>query len=286
MRLRELDARFVSFAADGAMRTLDSVDGAQALSFQCPACARFCTATPDGKAFIGAHHLLLCFRNPRKASSVAAEHHGHTGWWIEGSSLDDLTFDHGTPSQAKSVGVGERNEHAHFYITRGEITDLSGNGRPRTPNLLALMDNLDTTKNPQADEPQLQEALASAVAPEVAAAAEPDPTVAGTIAPDPAVDPIAAVEAPGVSADLSTARIPAPPPIDNDHIAPGSERFSAPAADDDLDDEDLEEDDLEEDPIVDVIAIAPGYDGLRPRDVGDHFTVPASKVGRWMQVVE
>jgi hypothetical protein len=273
MRLRDLNAYFVGRyrIEDGHVvySILDSIDGAQGISFQCPVCAVGRErGEEDGRRFVrGAHGVICWFRNPRNAAPVPSDATPGPGrWWIaaSSSSIDNLTFEHGEPPIPKSIQLTSGCRW-HGYVENGAATPPAGDFLSLTLPPGTLMEDQN---NAAATEPS----------------AAPDPSIAGAIAPaapaaeDPAVDPTIAAEAPGVSADLSAASIAAPPPVDNDHIAPGSERFAAPAAGEDLEDE--------EDPIVEVEAIAPGYDGLRPRDVGARFPVRRSLVGSWMKVVE
>lgn len=121
MRLTDLDAEFIGERTETSYRRLDSIEGAQGLSFQCPGCSVGKeTGEEDGRRFVrGAHYVLCWFRNPRGADPVPADALPGPGrWWIEGTGLDDLTFDYGQPVQAKSIQLG----CWHGFITNGEVT--------------------------------------------------------------------------------------------------------------------------------------------------------------------
>lgn len=97
MRLRELDARFLGrvIPAEKSAHYQESLDGAQALMFQCPSCgAGLERGEEDGRRFIrGAHYIKVCFSNPRGAAAAPVEYDDNPRWTIEaGSSLDDLTL--------------------------------------------------------------------------------------------------------------------------------------------------------------------------------------------------
>lgn len=122
MKLRDLDAQLIAFDEGFGAHVVLSLDDAQAIEMICPKCAAGKPVEEeDGRRFVrGVHYLpYLAFRNPRRLPTVALQVNGHTGWWIEGTSLDDLTFAHGEPSQPKSIGIGAGNSHAHFFITNG-----------------------------------------------------------------------------------------------------------------------------------------------------------------------
>lgn len=126
MRLRDLDAEFIGEWKDEhgtkSYRRLPSIDGAQGISFQCPACAVGKErGEEDGRGhYKGAHYVICWFRNPRGAPPVPADATPGPGrWWAEGTSIDDLTFTHGEPPMAKSVQLnGGCNWHG--FVERGE----------------------------------------------------------------------------------------------------------------------------------------------------------------------
>lgn len=108
MRLRDLHARFIGGWHPGGYRAVDSLDGAQGVMFQCPLCAAgLPVEEEDGERFVrGAHSVLCWFRNPRGAEPVPPDADPKPGrWWVSAAStgIDDLTFEHGEPSMAKSV---------------------------------------------------------------------------------------------------------------------------------------------------------------------------------------
>jgi hypothetical protein len=156
MRLRDLDAQFIgSYGTKtdertdreyiGYRRQGDKIDGAQGLLFQCPTCAvgkepgttSVCVAceqeiddcacepatrvTRSRNHYKGAHYIICWFRNPRGADRVPDDAQPLPGrWWIEGTSLDDLTLAHGAPHMARSVLL-QGGCNAHFCVTAGEI---------------------------------------------------------------------------------------------------------------------------------------------------------------------
>lgn len=108
--LRELDAHFIKrYGVSGwtRVRTLDRADG---IELVCPVCFE-----RQG----GNHRLRLWFRfrgNPQSPQWAVSQ---------QSLNLDNLTFVHGYPVQAKSIGIGEQNEHAHFFIEGGRVVNTS-----------------------------------------------------------------------------------------------------------------------------------------------------------------
>lgn len=145
MRLRDLDARFIVKTENGS-RFVASIDDAQGLAYQCPTCAAGkergesshcsrcqsdaeaceCPAPPTLETvghYKGAHYIQSWFRNPRRLPSVPSDVTPGPGrWWIEGTSIDDLTFAHGEPSMPRSVLLQGPGCGAHFCVTSGAIT--------------------------------------------------------------------------------------------------------------------------------------------------------------------
>lgn len=96
-RLRALDASYLGEYAvvDGRTSywTLDAIEGAQGVLFQCPLCAAGKPVSEDGLGVEGAHYVLCWFTNPRNATPVPADAEPLPGrWQLEGTSLDDLTL--------------------------------------------------------------------------------------------------------------------------------------------------------------------------------------------------
>jgi hypothetical protein len=133
MRLRDLDAEFIGsygLKTDehgrdyiGYRRQGDTIEGAQGILFQCPVCA---VGKEQGEAdgrrhYKGAHYIICWLRNPRGAERVPDSAEPKPGrWWLEGTSLDDLTLAHGEPHMARSVLL-QGGCNAHFCVTAGEI---------------------------------------------------------------------------------------------------------------------------------------------------------------------
>jgi hypothetical protein len=107
--LRELDAHFIRRHQRGwtRVKALAKADG---IELMCPVCF---------EKIGGNHRLRLWFRwrgNPDGPQWAVSK---------QSTSLDDLTFVHGRPVQAKSVGIGKDNEHAHFFIEGGMVVNTS-----------------------------------------------------------------------------------------------------------------------------------------------------------------
>jgi hypothetical protein len=131
MRLRDLNARFIGGYHDKdsqhehtGYQVLPSIDGAQGVMFQCPKCAvGLERGEENGRRFVrGAHSVICWFRNPRGAPPVPGHADPKPGrWWMEGTSIDDLTFTHGTPAMAKSVQLlGGCNWHG--FVNNGDAS--------------------------------------------------------------------------------------------------------------------------------------------------------------------
>ena len=132
MRLRDLNAEFVGGWHDdrttggtlGYRRLGDTLEGAQGVCFQCPKCAAgLPVVEEDGRRFVrGAHSVICWFRNPRGAERVPDDADPKPGrWWVSATStgLDDLTFEHGEPSIAKSILLTSGCQW-HGFIDNGE----------------------------------------------------------------------------------------------------------------------------------------------------------------------
>ena len=124
MKLRDLDAEFIVRTKKG-MRRVETLAAAQGVMFQCPKCAKGLEAGEENgrRFFRGAHYIVCWFRNPQRLAPVADnEIPGPGRWWAEGTSIDDLTFGHGTPPMAKSIlltgGCGW-----HGFVTNGDAHD-------------------------------------------------------------------------------------------------------------------------------------------------------------------
>jgi hypothetical protein len=140
MRLRELDAHFVGvWHDDRAMgggagwRMLPSIEGAQGLMFQCPKCAEGKEAgeelddvTGEMRGFRrGAHPILCWFRNPRNAPAAPDDVAPVPGrWWMEGTSIDDVSFVQGNPPITNSVLL-QGGCNWHGYVTNGGTTTVT-----------------------------------------------------------------------------------------------------------------------------------------------------------------
>lgn len=121
MRLRDLDARFVYDAtADGCrLSTVDSVEGAQGVMFQCPKCAIGKeTGEEDGRRFVrGAHSIRVFFSNPRGAAVAPPAADENPRWQMSGNGIDDLTLQ---PSINLDVPGQENGCRWHGWVTNGE----------------------------------------------------------------------------------------------------------------------------------------------------------------------
>jgi len=119
--LRQLEASFIKRSPTGSRAWLKtkSIHQADGLQFLCPVCVE-----KNGGKSRGAHLLVLWFTGRDVPDDVAG---GSARWTVskQSTGLDDLTFVHGFPVKAKSVGVGEKNEHAHFFIEGGEVVNTS-----------------------------------------------------------------------------------------------------------------------------------------------------------------
>lgn len=96
MRLRELDAQFITGASEKGYRRQDTIAGAQGVLFQCPSCAVGKErGEEEGRRFIrGAHYIRVFFSNPRGAPKVSDAVAGGKPRWklVKGTGLDDLTL--------------------------------------------------------------------------------------------------------------------------------------------------------------------------------------------------
>lgn len=118
--LRQLEASFIKRSPMGGRAWLKtkSIQQADGLQFLCPVCIE----KNGGKR--GTHLLVLWFTGRDVPDEVAG---GSARWTVskQSTGLDDLTFVHGVPVKPKSVGVGQGNEHAHFFIEGGQVVNTS-----------------------------------------------------------------------------------------------------------------------------------------------------------------
>jgi hypothetical protein len=121
MRLRDLDVRFVfDVTRTGArLSQADTVDGAQGVMFQCPACAVGKErGQEDGRGFIcGAHYIRVLFSNPRGVAAAPPEADENPRWEMSGSSIDDLTL---SPSINLDVPGQEDGCRWHGFVRNGD----------------------------------------------------------------------------------------------------------------------------------------------------------------------
>lgn len=134
MRLRDLDAEFIAYfdnrptgGYEGS-RCVATIAQANGLCFQCPKCAEgkergeeYDALTDRMLGFVrGAHYIICWFRNPQMLPAVGPEVDPKPGrWWAVGTSIDDLTFEHGEPPMPKSILLqGGCNWHGH--LTNGD----------------------------------------------------------------------------------------------------------------------------------------------------------------------
>lgn len=124
MKLRDLDAQFLGNvnAAEKSAMMQDSIDGAQAVLFQCPKCAIGKeTGEKDGRRFVrGAHHVKVCFANPRGAPVAPVEYDDNPRWTMEGTSLDDLTLSPSINLDVPENGVDSCKWHG--WVKNGDAT--------------------------------------------------------------------------------------------------------------------------------------------------------------------
>lgn len=118
--LRELDAHFIKRvrARRQTWRPVQTLKNADGVSFLCPVCF---------EKNRGSHgtHLIICWFRDRDVPSDWSPGPGRWAVSAQSASLDDLTFVYGTPVQAKSVGVGVQNSHAHFFVEGGMVVNTS-----------------------------------------------------------------------------------------------------------------------------------------------------------------
>ena len=100
MRLRQLDAQFISGWHPGGYTRQATVEGAQGILFQCPLCAQGKEYGEEDDPVIGhrgfyrgAHYVLCWFTNPRNAPRVPDDADPKPGrWTFEGDTVDTITF--------------------------------------------------------------------------------------------------------------------------------------------------------------------------------------------------
>jgi hypothetical protein len=105
VKLTDLDGRLVGDATASGYRFRDSLEGAQGVLFQCPACG---VGKPhgceEGRGYIeGDHYILVFFSNPRGAAVAPVELDKNPRWLMTGTSIDDLTL---SPSVDCTKGGG------------------------------------------------------------------------------------------------------------------------------------------------------------------------------------
>lgn len=123
----DLDAHFIGGWHEGGHRVLPAIEGAQGIAFQCPKCAQTCEpGEEDGRRFVrGAHYFHCYFRNPGGAPKVPDNAQPGPGrWWVQGTTIDNLSLVPGDPPTACSV-LATSGCCAHFHVTNGAITGLS-----------------------------------------------------------------------------------------------------------------------------------------------------------------
>jgi hypothetical protein len=117
MRLRDLDAEFLTILPDGTwMRIGEKLEGAYGIRFQCPKCADGKEVVEeDGKRFVRGAHLVICWF----VGKVLDDLDPKPGRWTpSGTGLDDLTFV--PPGSVSVMLLGGCGWHGH--IRNGEAT--------------------------------------------------------------------------------------------------------------------------------------------------------------------
>jgi hypothetical protein len=109
LKLRDLDACFVSNATEMSFHEQESIEGAQGVMFVCPLCKN--------------HSVLCWFKNPRNAPAVPKEMEPGPGRWTAfGSGIEDLTLN---PSVNLDVyptvpDAGQKPCRWHGWVRNGE----------------------------------------------------------------------------------------------------------------------------------------------------------------------
>ncbi len=110
MKLVELEPQFVKLTDEpNVRRYVDTLAEAQGICFLCPACLKANGGQRPGV------HSVLCWARGRGVPD--AEVPGPGRWEFLGTGYHDLTFRAGN----SSVLLTGCPNHAHFFITNGEI---------------------------------------------------------------------------------------------------------------------------------------------------------------------
>lgn len=114
MKLRELEASFVTAGAEGGIGQLPDAQGAQGVMFKCPLCAQGAERNQDGH-LVGVHMVLVWFVNPEGAPPAPPDRRPLPRWTRTGTTLDDLTL---SPSISLDV-PGATGCRWHGYVFAG-----------------------------------------------------------------------------------------------------------------------------------------------------------------------
>jgi hypothetical protein len=106
MRLRDLDAFWLTDATPNGHRRSDAPDGAQGVMFMCPACQN--------------HYILIYFSNPINAPIATAECDQNPRWLRNGDTLDTLTLSPSINLDTANLPADYTGCRWHGFVKNGD----------------------------------------------------------------------------------------------------------------------------------------------------------------------